>query len=336
MKKFFDYSKNRFLYSFLKLAILLIIGIILSGSYVKADIVEYKFIDYVSTSSTLKRTNFSANDEYTYTRDYVLFNGNERFFAFSYCATGRFDFSFPNDFEGITSRIGYYTGGSCSVQGYQGFVYTVYFVAQQVNDAGNGNLSIMFNTKVINTESYNVFIDVLSLTSVDSIPAGVQIPNYDGDFNTLNTKIDSVDQALEEVKKAQTEQTNEQKKTNDLLTDDTSPDLDYDSMLGWLPQGPLDSLLNLPLTFFNSMLNGLGKKCIPVNVPIPYVDKNYQLPCITSLYAKIEGFGTFWENIVGGVAGVLILFSYLLKLYKWVDDTLTYRENNHIDNWGGV
>lgn len=217
MKSFFNYSRNRILYSLLRLALFIAIGFLIGSLKVNAAIVQYKFIDYDSTSSTLKRTNFTANEEYTYTRDYVLFNGNERFFAFSYCATGRFDFGFPNDFEGVTSRIGYSTGGSCNVQGYQGSVYTVYFVAQQVNDAGNGNLSIMFNTKVINTESYNVFIDVLSLTSVDSIPAGVQIPTYDGEFNTLNTKIDSVDQALSEVKKAQEGQTAEQKKTNDKL-----------------------------------------------------------------------------------------------------------------------
>ena len=144
-------------------------------SNVKADIVQYKFIDYSSDSATLKRTSFAANEEYTYLRDYVLFNGPERFFAFSYCGTGQFEIGFPNDFEGVTSRIGYSTGGSCSVQGYTGSVFTVYFVAQQVNDAGNGNLSIMFNTKMINTESYNVFIDVLSLSSVSSIPAGVQV-----------------------------------------------------------------------------------------------------------------------------------------------------------------
>lgn len=88
----------------------------------------------------------------------------------------------------------------------------MYFMAKQVHDAGNGNSSIMFNTYMKNRNGYNVLINVLSLTSVSSIPAGVKIPNYSGDFNTINTKIDTVEQAVEEVKRAQNENLNEQKK----------------------------------------------------------------------------------------------------------------------------
>lgn len=217
MKSFFNYSRNRILYSLLRLALFIAIGFLIGSFKVKADIVQYKFIDYVSTSSTMKQTNFSANETYTYTRDYVLFNGNDKFFAFNYCATGPFDFSFPNDFEGVTQLVGYATGGRCYVQGYEGYNYTMYFMAKEINDAGNGNLSIMFNTQVHNRAGYFVYINVLSLTSVDSIPAGVQIPTYDGEFSTINTKIDTVEQAVQEVKKAQNEQSNEQKKTNDKL-----------------------------------------------------------------------------------------------------------------------
>ena len=53
---------------------------------------------------------------------------------------------------------------------------------------------------------------------------------------------------------------------------------------------------------------------------------------------------TFYDGIkinsfmdwVGLIVSGFILFSYLLKLYKWVDDTLTFRENNHFGDWGGV
>lgn len=294
MKDFLRYSKNRFLYSFFKLLILIAIGFLIGSLKVKADIVEYKFIDYVSTSSTLKRTNFAANEEYTYTRDYVLFNGNERFFAFSYCATGHFDFGFLNDFEGVTSRIGYFTGGSCNVQGYQGSVYTVYFAAQQVNDAGNGNLSIMFNTKMINTSSYNVFVDVLSLTSVDSIPAGVQIPTYDGEFSTINTKIDTVEQAVQEVKKAQNEQSNEQKKTNDKL--DTAENT---------RKGIWETIKSIPGTigtffdnlgtkignFFKDLLDGILEGLKKLFIPEDNYFKNW-----------FDDFKTYFEEKLGFIA----------------------------------
>lgn len=294
MKDFLRYSKNRFLYSFFKLLILIAIGFLIGSLKVNAAIVQYKFIDYDSTSSTLKRTNFAANEEYTYTRDYVLFNGNERFFAFSYCATARFDFGFPNDIEGVTSRIGYSTGGSCNVQGYQGSVYTVYFVAQQINDAGNGNLSIMFNTKVINTANYNVFIDVLSLTSVDSIPAGVQIPTYDGEFNTLNTKIDSVDQALSEVKKAQEGQTAEQKKTNDKLDQAENTRKGIWETIKSIP-GTIgnffDNLGTKIGNFFKDLLDGILEGLKKLFIPEDNYFKNW-----------FDDFKTYFEEKLGFIA----------------------------------
>lgn len=307
-------------------AIFLIIVFLISSCNVNAAIVQYKFIDYDSTSSTLKRTNFAAHEEYTYTRDYVLFNGNERFFAFSYCATARFDFGFPNDFEGVTSRIGYSTGGSCNVQGYQGSVYTVYFVAQQVNDAGNGNLSIMFNTKVINTANYNVFIDVLSLTSVDSIPAGVQIPTYDGEFSTLNTKIDTVEQAVEEVKKAQSETLTEQKKTNEELkkTNDTLTDDDVgdstnkanEFFSGFTTDTfGLTSIITAPLELIASITSST---CSPLGLKVPFLDnKTLNLPCMSSIYSQYFGsFLTIYQTITFGI----IAYWVCVRIFALVKD----------------
>lgn len=307
-------------------AIFLIIVFLISSCKVDAAIVQYKFIDYDSTSSTLKSTNFAAHEEYTYTRDYVLFNGNERFFAFSYCATARFDFGFPNDFEGVTSRIGYSTGGSCNVQGYQGSVYTVYFVAQQVNDAGNGNLSIMFNTKVINTANYNVFIDVLSLTSVDSIPAGVQIPTYDGEFSTLNTKIDTVEQAVEEVKKAQSETLTEQKKTNEELkkTNDTLTDDDVgdstnkanEFFSGFTTDTfGLTSIITAPLELIASITSST---CSPLGLKVPFLDnKTLNLPCMSSIYSQYFGsFLTIYQTITFGI----IAYWVCVRIFALVKD----------------
>lgn len=119
------------------------------------------------------------------------------------------------------------------------------------------------------------------------------------------------------------------------ITDETPPDTDgLDGAAGWLPAGPVDSLINLPLSFFNSISRDLGSSCKPVSLPLPYVDKNLTLPCMSTFYdgIKINSF----MDWVGLIASGFILFSYLLKLYKWVDDTLTFRENNHLDNWGGV
>lgn len=303
-----------------KIKYLLLLIPFLFISNVKADIVQYKFIDYESTSSTMKQTNFVANETYTYPRDYVLFNGEDRFFAFNYCSTGDFDFSFPNDFEGVTELVGYSTGGRCYVQGYQGYNYTVYFMAKQVHDAGNGNLSIMFNTKIHNRSGYNVFLNVLSLTSVSSIPAGVQIPTYDGEFNTLNTKIDTVDQAVDELKKAQNENLNEQKKTNETLTDDNTQQA-QDSAGGFFNDFTTDThgltaIITAPLSLIESITSS---SCSPLVIPLPYVDKDLTLPCMGAIYSQYFGsFLSVYQIITFGIVAywVCIRIFNLVKDFK--------------------
>ena len=140
-------------------------------------------------------------------------------------------------------------------------------------------------------------------------------------FDKTNEELENVNDNLEDL--------------NNNITDESPPNTDgLSGAAGWLPAGPVDSLINLPLAFFNSISRDLGSSCKPVNLPLPYVNKNLTLPCMSTFYdgIKINSF----MDWVGLIASGFILFSYLLKLYKWVDDTLTFRENNHLDNWGGV
>lgn len=135
--------------------------------------------------------------------------------------------------------------------------------------------------------------------------------------------------------------TNSQNNTNEKLeniensiTDESAPDLDaLENSAGWLPPGPVDSILNLPLSLFNNLVDNLSNSCQSVNIELPYIKKTLVLPCINTIYEQI-GVQDF-INWVGLVAGSLILFSYLINLYKWVDATLSFRENNWPD-WGGV
>lgn len=135
--------------------------------------------------------------------------------------------------------------------------------------------------------------------------------------------------------KQEQEKTNEELgKLNDNLTNEDSPDLDaLEDSTGWLPPGPVDSILNLPLTFFNNLISNLSKTCQPVNIPLPYVNKHLSLPCISTLYEQIGA--TTFLNWVGLIVGTIILYNYLLNLYKWVDDTIQMKDNS-VDDWGGV
>lgn len=124
---------------------------------------------------------------------------------------------------------------------------------------------------------------------------------------------------------------------NDSILDDSPPNNleNLGDTAGWLPPGPVDSILNLPLTFLQNLSQNLSGTCQPVTLTLPFVNEDINLPCVNTLYEQIDGL-EFWLNSIGVVACGFILFKYLINLYKWVDDTLTFRENNWLDNWGGL
>lgn len=124
------------------------------------------------------------------------------------------------------------------------------------------------------------------------------------------------------------------------LTDSSTPDLSgLEDSIGWLPPGPVDSILNLPLTMLNSLTNSLSTSCTPLNLTLPYVNENIQIPCLSAIFEQITGVNGLW-TWVGTIASVLILYNYLLNLYAWVDRVLTLRAEfdeamgADLANWG--
>ena len=230
----------------------------------------------------------------------------------------------------ISNQITTYFTNNCTK--YSGTDYCDYIFTTTYTFTATTN-NTAFRVGTYNNNAWSLIGAPHYLTSIASIKEVDVIVNNDSTIINQNEQI--IDQNKQTNDKLD-DLNNNQKETNDLLSDGSSPDLDFNSMAGWLPAGPVDSIINLPLTFFTNLSSNLGKSCVPVNVPLPFVDKNYQLPCIKSLFAKIDGFSTVWNLYVGTIASCLILFSYLIKLYKWVDDTLTYRENNSFGDWGGV
>lgn len=138
---------------------------------------------------------------------------------------------------------------------------------------------------------------------------------------------------LEESKK-QTQIAEEQK---NFVTDTSTPeasDIANSSTIpssGLLPDGPLDSILLLPVNILNSMIQSLGGSCTPIEAPLPYVDEKIVLPCFNdSVYkGSFEGVGT----IIGGIGSAIILYGYFKHLYKKVDRAVSM-ETTDEDEWG--
>lgn len=184
-----------------------------------------------------------------------------------------------------------------------------------------GNISNLTSQEVQNIIDNSGLATASSITQVQS-----SVNQVRQDLNEVNSSIET-----------QTEQQHEDhQETIDTITDTSSPNLDsLNNSAGWLPAGPVDSILNLPLSLLNNLTLNLSKNCSAVELPLPYINQNIQLPCLNTIYNQIDGVSS-WINTIGTIASAFILFGYLINLYKYIDDTLTFRENNYIDNWSGV
>lgn len=106
------------------------------------------------------------------------------------------------------------------------------------------------------------------------------------------------------------------------------------NVAGWLPAGPVDSLITLPLTMLQNINTSLNKTCSPLNVNLPYVNKSVEIPCLNTIFNQITGLNSFW-TWVGLISSVMILFRYLVNLYNYFDK-LTDLQAQYLSDWGGV
>lgn len=164
------------------------------------------------------------------------------------------------------------------------------------------------------------------------------INEYYEKYSITNEKLDSIDQQLIDANNKLDQTNNKLDQTNDKLDsilDNSSPDLGgLSNASTWLPQGPVDSIIMLPLNFINTIIDKLSGTCSPVNLPIPFMQNKYiVLPCLNTIFEQIDGFSTLF-NLVGVIGSVYLLYNYFVRFYKWVDDTLSFRENTWQD-WGG-
>lgn len=280
-------------------------------------------------------------------------NGTTYNFLISACTAGVNITGFANRYNSFVKKVD--SGLSCVTNGFSQEI-KYYFVKLTPNVYNVGNSTtyyVNWNSTIEFTNPYTwtvpfrlISVDILTddeMTSLLNDYTNIDaLNNQINEIQETNSKLDEqisqnetiIDQNQDIIDNQ--EQTNEELgNLNDNLTSTEGADLDaLENSAGWLPAGPIDSILNLPLSLLNNLTTNLNKRCQPVILPIPYVNKDLTLPCVNTLYDDMGISG--WVTTIGVIASAFIMFSYLLKLYKWVDDTLSFRENNQIDNWGGI
>lgn len=207
-----------------------------------------------------------------------------------------------------------YQWGTCSVDG----------VSVKCSE-NNSSASLFSNT------NYNVYMRILHMGITEDIP----LTDLILDEQTTQTSIlndilssiksdSSINQQIKENTEKQLEeqkkQLEEQKKTNETLKDDNI-DKAQDSAGGFFNDFTTDThgltaVITAPLSLIESITSSA---CSPLVIPLPYVDKDLTLPCMSNIYSNYFGsFLSIYQIITFGIVAywVLVRIFNLVKDFK--------------------
>lgn len=212
--------------------------------------------------------------------------------------------------------------------------------------SGNNNYGVLYSS------SYGTFYDTQISIDSDSVSQlqfsafqqqlrddfATIVSSMQSSMNTNSAK--SAVEALQVEQRQQAEQAHQDAQATQQKIDDVNDSINSEAaptnsmdFVGYLPTGPLDTIVNLPLQFLQSIVNKLGTTCEPLTLNLPFVNETLNLPCIWAYLSNyIPGLNTIL-TIVGIVADIYILYHYLIYTYKWADDLLTLRENNQFGGY---
>lgn len=162
----------------------------------------------------------------------------------------------------------------------------------------------------------------------------IDIAYYNVNFN-YSVSNDPNTELLNDINNNQKDTNKKLDDVNKNLTDDTPPDTTgLGNASGWLPAGPVDSILTLPLNVLNTIYTNLSKSCTAVTLPLPFVESSISLPCGDTIYSHVDGLSVLL-NTIGLVLGSFLLYSYFIYLYNWVDKKVSLIESDR-EKWGAV
>lgn len=226
----------------------------------------------------------------------------------------------------------------CSVNGYSANVYRqIIFIAKSEYQGAcsiGGSKSCSSNissARLFSNSDYNVFMRLLHFGITEDIPLNdLMFDNQTTQTSILNDILSSIksDSSINQQIKENTEkqleeqkkQLEEQKKTNETLKDDNI-DKAQDSAGGFFNDFTTDThgltaVITAPLSLIESITSSV---CSPLVIPLPYVDKDLTLPCMSNIYSNYFGsFLSIYQIITFGIVAywVLVRIFNLVKDFK--------------------
>lgn len=138
--------------------------------------------------------------------------------------------------------------------------------------------------------------------------------------NDTNNKIDDLNETQKETNNKLDEANKQAKETNDYLKDDdtSGANNEAESFFSGFTTNThgLTSVITAPLELIGNII---GSTCTPLQVPLPFVDTNLILPCMSTIYNQYFGsFYTLYKTITFGIVSywVCVRIFALVKDFK--------------------
>lgn len=197
------------------------------------------------------------------------------------------------------------------------------FLDSKIHFTGNGTIpySQVFSFNNIYVAEYDESVVQTMKQQQISEQTNLYLQQQINQQQQTNEKLDNLNDSIQD--------------TQDYLKDDTAPSADINvlgNVQGILPEGPIDSLLNIPFKVLSILNSSFGGVCVPISGKFVF-DSTLTIPCFSEL---------FYNNVPDGimifinvVPTAFILIAYLKNLYKRVDRALSL-ETSADDEWGGI
>ena len=258
----------------------------------------------------------------------ILNNIFNKYLIVDVCSLWTVPTQFYANGTGWSSGQVYMNNGSCFIDGYEGTLTTVILgwnfdmldVWEESSTTTTYKISMYSNR---NNFTFRLYYPNTRTIRVNSIYTSNNLPSRVTDVSAITKEQEKTNQKLDNI--------------NSSLTNSSPISIEeLNASAGWLPAGPVDSILNLPLSLLNNLSTNLNKQCTPVSLTIPFIDKNNTLvlPCLANtLSDNVENFDSFYTWL-GLTVSCILLYRYLMSLYVWVDKVLTLRLQMYED-FGG-
>lgn len=106
---------------------------------------------------------------------------------------------------------------------------------------------------------------------------------------------------------------------------------DVPTIKGWLPQGPVDAIITLPIDLLNEIISVAGLTDIYANTPtITLFGYSHKLSPASDIY---DGLGAGFSTALSGIASFILLYVWLKSLFHRLQRA-TSLQSHAEDTWG--